>query len=183
MRSAGGKKPESVALLSVLALLASTAASAAEPKVRVTAEVILASNKGNTIDPPTLSKMKAQFSQKGFAFTSYRRLSTEKLTLRHKPVELKLPNQRTATLRLDEMKGGTAAVKVEISELSSTTLTMGREGSLFQHAGEHDGGQLILVLSPDPGVQPRRIANGILRPTEGLERDSDAAAELAPDSP
>jgi hypothetical protein len=170
--------------VSGVVLVASVAASASEPKVRVTAEVILASNQGNTIDPPALARMKDQFSQKGFAFTSYRRLSSEKLALRHKPVELKLPNHRTATLRLDEMKSGTATVRVEISDLSSTTLTMGREGSLFQHAGDHDGGQLILVLSPDHGGQPRRIAIGALRPAEGLERESaGGASELAPDAP
>jgi hypothetical protein len=163
-----------------MAFVASTAASAAEPKVRVTAEVVLASNTGNAIDPPALARMKAQFTQKGFAFTSYRRLSTEKLTLRRKPVELKLPNQRMATLCLEDMKDGTATVKVEISGLSSTTLTMGREGSLFQHAGDHDGGQLILVLSPNPAAQPRRIATGVLRPAEGLDRYSDDAGELEP---
>jgi len=168
MRSSGGNK---LARIGFIVLLASFGARAAEPQVRVTAEVILASNKGNTIDPPALARMRDQFTQKGFAFTSYRRLSSEKLKLRRQPVELKLPNHRTATLHLDEMKAGTATVRVEISNLASTTLTMGREGSLFQHAGDYEGGQLILVLSPDQPSQPRRIVSGILRPAESPDRD------------
>lgn len=161
-----------IALLSMSAL-------AAEPKVRVTAEVILASNKGNAIDPPTLARMKDQFSEKGFAFTSFRRLSSEKLSLRRKPVEVKLPNRRTATLRLDDIKAGTATVQVDISHLASTTLTLGREGSLFQHAGEFEGGQLILVLSPDEAAQPRHVAGGSRPPYDrGSAQD---AMSLTPD--
>jgi len=169
--------------IGVMVLLTSFATFAAEPKVRVTAEVILASNQGNTIDPPGLVRMKNQFSQKGFAFSSYRRLSSEKLVLVRKGVEIKLPNLRTATLRLEDMKGGTATVKVEISGLASTTLTLGREGSLFQHAGDHEGGQLILVLSPDRGTQPRRTALGTPRPAEVLAREfggGDAGDLVAP---
>ena len=169
MTSSGGNKLARMGFVTLL--LVSFDGMTAEPQVRVTAEVILASNKGNTIDPPALVMMKDQFSQKGFAFTSYRRLSSEKLKLRRQPVELKLPNHRTATLHLDEMKAGTATVKVEISNLASTTLSMGREGSLFQHAGDYDGGQLILVLSPDQPSQPRRVVSGILRPAESLDRD------------
>ena len=163
-----------------LLLFASGVAWAAEPKVRINAEVILASNNGNTVDPPALAGMKNQFSQKGFAFTSYRRLSSEKLSLKREPVELKLPNQRTATLRLDAMKGDVATVRVDISDLSSTTLTMGREGSVFQHAGEHDGGQLILKLSPDHGSQPRHAASGISRPAESVARELIDDSEPVP---
>lgn len=164
--------------VTVLLVFASGVALAAEPKVRISAEVILASNNGNTVDPPVLAGMRNQFSRSGFAFTSYRRLSSEKLSLKREPVELKLPNQRTATLRLDGMKAGVATVRVDISNLSSTTLTMGREGSLFQHAGDHDGGQLILVLSPDHNGQPRHAASAVSRPAEAVAReltgDSDA---------
>jgi len=74
-----------------------------------------------------------------------------------------LPNQRSATIRLADIKRGTAFVEVIISQLpsnvviSSTVLTLGREGSLFQHAGDYNGGQLILVISPDEKVKPRRL--------------------------
>lgn len=171
------------AWVSVAVALVSAGAFAEEPRVRITAEVILASNKGTAIDPPALAKMKDQFSEKGFAFTSYRRLSTEKLSLRRKPVELKLPNRHVATLKVDEMKAGTATIRVDISQLASTTLTLGREGSLFQHAGDFEGGQLILVLSPDGGAQPRRIASGASRPlSASFERvDQDASVNTASD--
>ena len=163
-----------------LLLFAAGVAWAGEPKVRINAEVILASNNGDAVDPPALARMKNQFSQKGFAFTSYRRLSSEKLSLKREPVELKLPNQRTATLRLDAIKAGVATVRVDISDLSSTTLTMGREGSLFQHAGDHDGGQLILVLSPDHGSQPRHAASAVSRPAEAVARELTGDSEAAP---
>ncbi len=166
--------------VAVLLVFASGVALAAEPKVRISAEVILASNNGNIIDPPALARMKNQFSQKGFAFTSYRRLSSEKLSLKREPVELKLPNQRTATLRLDAMKAGVATVRVDISDLSSTTLTMGREGSLFQHAGDHAGGQLILKLSPDHGGQPRHAASGVSRPAEAVARELTGDSDPLP---
>lgn len=164
----------------ILLAFASGAAMAAEPKVRVNAQIVLASNNGNTVDPPALAGMKNQFTQKGFAFTSYRRLSSEKLSLKRDPVELKLPNQRTATLRLDAMKAGVATVRVDISNLSSTTLTMGREGSLFQHAGEHEGGQLILVLSPDHTGQPRHTASGVSRPAETVARQLAGDVDAEP---
>lgn len=166
--------------LTAAVLCASAATLAAEPKVRIQAEVILASNNGTAIDPPALGRMKDQFSQKGFAFTSYRRLSSEKLSLSRQPVEVKLPNQRTATLRVDAMKGGVATVRVDISELSSTTMTLGREGSLFQHAGDHDGGQLILVVSPDHGAQPRHAVSAVSRPAEGVARELTGAVDALP---
>jgi hypothetical protein len=147
-----------LAWLGVLAGLWAPFAAAGEPNVRLTAEVILASDKGNSIDPPTLAKVKDQFADKGFAFTSYRRLSSERLSLRRKPVEVKLPNHRTATLKLDDIKSGIATVRVDISNLSSATVALGREGSLFQHAGAYNGGQLILMLSPDDAIHPRHIA-------------------------
>lgn len=131
--------------------------------VQVRTEVVLASNQGSTVDPPDLEKMKRQFSQKGFAFTSYQRLSGDKIAIhKSKPAEIPLPNQRAATIRLADIKRGTAFVEVIISQLpsnvvvSSTVLTLGREGSLFQHAGDYNGGQLILVISPDEKVKPRR---------------------------
>jgi hypothetical protein len=144
------------------ALAALPVIASGEEQVQVQAEVVLASNRGSIMDPPSLEKMKQQFSQKGFAFTSYRRLSGEKLTLKKKkPVEVRLPNRRTATVRLDGINQGTASLEIIISQdpsnvvIASTVLTLGREGSLFQHAGDYDGGQLILVLSPSGLGHPR----------------------------
>jgi len=138
-------------------------AIAADPTVQIGTELVLASNRDSTIDPPELVSMRDQFSQKGFAFTSFRRLSSEKLTLhKGKAAEIKLPNQRTATIRLNDVKRGTAHVAVILSQLpsnmviSSTVLTLGHEGSLFQHVGDYNGGQLILVISPADAAKPRR---------------------------
>jgi len=141
----------------------SSQAIAADSTVQIGTELILASNRDSTIEPPELVSMRDQFSQKGFAFTSFRQLSSEKMTLhKGKPAEIKLPNQRTATIRLNDVKRGTAHVEVILSQLpskmviSSTVLTLGREGSLFQHVGDYDGGQLILVISPADVAKPRR---------------------------
>jgi hypothetical protein len=133
----------------VALLVATPAAWAQAPKVEVMADVVLASNKDATIDPPALAKMKDKFAAAGFSFTSYRRLSSQKLAvLKEPPAQLDLPNQRKVELRLQELKDGTATVKLEIPKLIQTTVSLGKEGSVFQHAGPHDGGQLFLVLSP-----------------------------------
>jgi hypothetical protein len=144
-------------------LLKPSPALADDPVVQVRTEVVLASNQGSTVDPPELEKMKKQFSQKGFAFTSYHRLSSERIAIhKSKPAEITLPNQRAAKIRLDNIKHGTASVEVTLSQLpdnvliSSTLLTLGREGSLFQHAGDYNGGQLILVISPAHSAKPRK---------------------------
>jgi hypothetical protein len=138
-------------LLSVALACALPSAAFAAEQVEVLAEVVLASNQGEAIDPPELAKMKDVFSRSGFSFTSYKRLWTDKLTLKLKQaVEVKLPNQKTATLKLEAIENGSAKVQIEIKKLVSTTLRLGREGSLFQQAGDHQGGKLILVLSPVP---------------------------------
>lgn len=159
-KKAGGFPFLSLALAAAIAAI--PAMASAEEQVQVQAGVVLASNRGSTMDPPSLEQMKQQFTQKGFAFTSFRRLSEEKLTLKKKkPVEIKLPNQRTATVRLDGINQGIASVEIIISQdpsnvvIASTILTLGREGSVFQHAGDYDGGQLILALSPAGGGHPR----------------------------
>jgi hypothetical protein len=162
-----------------LALLGtSIPAIAADPTVQIDTELVLASNRDSTIDPPELVSMKDQFSQKGFAFTSFRRLSSEKLTLhKGRAVEVKLPNQRTATIRLNDVRRGTGFVEVILSQLpsnvviSSTVLTLGREGSLFQHVGDYEGGQLILRISPADSVKPRRaVLPTSWRPEPALPR-------------
>lgn len=118
-------------------------AHAEDVKVAVTAEVVWASTQGQQVDPPSLSSMKEKLSKKA-SYTSLRRLSLQKLTL---PVELKLPNQQVATLKLEELKNGVAKVQVSVPPLS-TLYTLGREGSLYQAAGKYENGDLWLVLSP-----------------------------------
>jgi hypothetical protein len=131
-----------------LVLFVAPLAFADGPQVEVMADVILASNKDSTIDPPELAKMKDEFAAAGISFTSYRRLSSQKLKIvKEPPTQLALPNQRAVSLRLLELKDGAATVKLEIPKAIQTTVALGKKGSVFQHAGPHEGGQLVLVLS------------------------------------
>jgi hypothetical protein len=135
-------------LCMTVALLAFPAWSE-EPKVELTAEVVLASNQGNALDPPELVKTKEMFAKAGINMSSFRRLSSQKLALAQGiAAELALPNGRKASLILQDIKKGSAHVQVKIADLVSTVLKLGQQGSLFQHAGAFDGGQLFLVLSP-----------------------------------
>lgn len=126
-----------------------SAARADEKKVEVVAEVVHVSKTGTEINPPKLAEMKAKFDAQGLAFTSYKRISEQKLTLEQgKPASLTLPNKKTAQLQLDGVKDGTAQVSVQIAPFSKVQYQLGREGSLFIDAGWHQGGKLVLVLSP-----------------------------------
>ena len=65
-----------------------------------------------------------------------------------KPHTVSFPNGRKATVTLKEIKDGAAKLKVQVAGLINTDLTLGREGSLYQHVGAHNNGNLMLVLSP-----------------------------------
>jgi hypothetical protein len=135
-----------LALAALLWVLPSQAR--AEDAVAVRAEVVHASNQGNAIDPPELAKMKDTFSKSGFSFTSYKRLSEQRLSLKKgAPQSVSLPNGKKATLKLESIEAGTARIGVEAPPVK-TTLSLGKHGSLFQQVGQHQGGHLILVLSP-----------------------------------
>lgn len=135
----------------VLALglvLAPLAARAQDEKVQVQVEVVLASNKGTAVEPAELSKMKETFQRRNFNFTSFKRLSLETLEVgARKPTEVRLPNGTNATLKLLRLKDGIATVRVDIPRLSAMDVELGRQGSVYQNAGRHVGGELILVLS------------------------------------
>jgi hypothetical protein len=143
-----------LAILTLCVLAIPAVALAEEPKVEVMADVILASNKDTTIEPPELAKMKKKFESVGFAFSGYRRLSSQKLSVvKAPPTTLELPNQRKVSLKLQEMKEGTATLNLEIADSGKATvakmnLSLGKEGSVFQHVGAFEGGQLLLVLTP-----------------------------------
>ena len=123
-------------------------AAAEEPTVELLSEVVLASNQDSVVEPPSLAAMKSQFAEAGFVFSSYRRLSSQKLALSAgREAAISLPNGRRVSLRLQGLKGGTASVQIEIPGAVSTVVKLGREGSVFQHTGSHQGGQLFLVLS------------------------------------
>ena len=129
---------------------------AEDPKVDLRAEVILASNQGNAIEPASLSSVKDEFASAGIVFTSYKQLSSEKLSIdKQHPAEVKLPNGKTASLKLEDLKEGKATVKVR-GLGAEVVIQLGREGSVFQRVGAHQGGQLILMLTPGRGPKPRQ---------------------------
>jgi hypothetical protein len=140
-----------LALLSLGAVFAPLAAHAQEQTVKIQVEVVLASNKGDAVDPPELAQMKETFRKQNFSFTSFKRLQQETLELSAaKATEVRLPNGVNATLKLLGLKEGIATVRVDIPQQSGVDVELGRQGSVYQKAGKHVGGELILVLSPPP---------------------------------
>lgn len=141
-----------LALSLVGVLLSAPTAHAADEKLKVKVEVVLVSKKGNEVEPPELQKMKDSFARQNFNFTSFKRLSQQTLEVRKdEPTEVKLPNGVNASLRLLRMQGDTATLRVEVPQLSAVDVELGREGAVYQRAGKHVGGELILVLSSPPG--------------------------------
>jgi len=139
------------ALLALSLLMLPALALAQDEKVPVQVEVVLASNKGSEVQPPELGKMKATFQKQNFSFTSFKRLSLETLQVTAaKASEVRLPNGVNASLQLLKFEKGTATVRVDVPQLTATDVELGRQGSIYQLAGDHVGGKLILVLS-----QPR----------------------------
>lgn len=129
-----------------VALLATTAALAEDPKVTVSADVVHATMAG-TVDPG-LAPMQAALGrgEAGKKYLGLKRLSTQKILLQAKAALLPLPNGKTAELTLMGLDKGVSTVKVKVAP-SEATLKLGHEGSLYQHAGEFQNGDLWLVLS------------------------------------
>jgi hypothetical protein len=124
--------------------MVSASAWADDAKVTVQAEVVHAQEKGGAVDPG-LEPMQAALAQKT-KYGTLKRLSTQKLEVMAKPSSLALPNAKSAELSLVSLEQGVATVKVKLPP-SDSTLKLGREGSLYQHAGKWQGGDLWLVLS------------------------------------
>ncbi len=120
----------------------------AQDKVRVVVNVIHVSNKGDVVDPPTLAAMKQEFAKQGISFSSYKQLSSQTVDLASKkPVEITLPNGTKAKLTLQDIKEGTAHVDLSLGTLT-LGIALGRQGSVYRNAGDYQGGQLVLMLSP-----------------------------------
>ncbi|MFN0062883.1 MAG: hypothetical protein ACKVPX_10245 [Myxococcaceae bacterium] len=129
-------------------MLSSALAWADAPTVKVKVEVVHASNANDVVEPPMLASMKKKFAQSGIHYSGYRRLSEETVLVRSTPPHVvALPNGKKASLVLDKVEGATASVRVALPPLE-TVYELGREGSVFLQAGAHQGGVLILVLSP-----------------------------------
>lgn len=147
------RMPTALLALALLGLfLLPVSARAQDQKLKVQVEVVLVSQKGTEVDPPQLQKMKETFQKQNFNFTSFKRLSQQTIEVGNKePAEVKLPNGVNASLRLLRLQGDTATLRVEVPQLSAVDVDLGREGSVYQRAGKHVGGELILVLSKPSG--------------------------------
>ena len=131
--------PVALALLAVPVL-------ADDAKVAVQVEVVLASLKGNTIDPPTLKAMQDAMAKK-VKYGSLKRQSMEKLELETKPHALKLPNGVDAALSVEALKNDVATLRVKVPP-ADATYNLGKKGTLYVQAGKQGEDDLWLVLSP-----------------------------------
>ncbi len=140
-------KRRSLAPLPLVAFLCLTAlpAQAADPKVEVQAEVILAQDKGAQLDPPELAKMQQALAAKK-RYGSLKRLSSTRLTLSAKPSSVPMPSGAAGEVSLISLKDNVATVRLKVGALDST-LKLGAQGSLYQQAGPYQGGELWVVLS------------------------------------
>lgn len=119
-----------------------------EGKVQITADVVLVSNQGNSVEPG-LESMKERFAREHFNFTSYKKLSSETVWLdMRKPREIKLPSGKAAELKLLKPQAGATTVEVTVANVVKTIYTLGREGSVFVNTGHLQDGEVFLVLSP-----------------------------------
>lgn len=135
-------------LLPTQARAQAPAPAAKAQKLQVEVAVVLVSRNGSEVSPPELQKMKETFQKQNFNFTSFKRLSQQALEVGTQvPAEVKLPNGVTASLRLLRLQGDTATLRVDVPQLSAVDVELGREGAVYQRAGKHVGGELILVLS------------------------------------
>lgn len=139
--------PVTVALL-LLAFPGQSRAEGDELKVKLQVNVVHVSNQGTHVDEG-LAPMKEAFSRQHFLFTSFRLLTSQRVTLHgRRPEEVALPNKRKAKLSLLGIASGTAKVTVSVEKGPEVTYELGREGSVFINTGRHQGGELVLMLSP-----------------------------------
>ncbi len=130
-----------------LVLAVGFSAQAAGPRFEVDVEVVHASNAGSSVDP-ALEPMRDKFAKSGINYHSYHRLSDETRALvAGAPSRLALPNGSTVTLTLLGVDKGRARVALSVPPVKSV-VELGGEGSVFVQAGAHEGGMLVLVLSP-----------------------------------
>ncbi len=130
--------------LAALALVVSTVAFAQEAKVAVKAEVVHAQLKAGAVDPGLEPMQTALASGKKYGML--KRISTQKITLDKKPVSVALPNGKSAEMSLVTLEQGVATIKLKVPQ-GETISKLGRDGSLYQQAGDWQGGDLWLVLS------------------------------------
>jgi hypothetical protein len=122
-------------MLAVALVFVAAPVLAADPKVAVQVDVVMAQLDGNTLDPPSLKAMQDALAKK-VRYGTLKRLSSERYELTVKPTALKLPNEKDV-----------ATLKVRVPP-ADATYKLGRQGSLYVQGGAHQSGELWLVLSP-----------------------------------
>lgn len=154
MKRANGVLPLPAAWLAVVALSvaffsgSALAQKSEGPEVKVKVETVLAKGEGQTIDPG-LEPMARAFKLGQLPYTSFKRLDSTNIQIRKgEPALIQLPNKRTATMTLKELKEGTAKLGMKVADLTEAEVTLGKEGSVYQIGGAHQGGMIVLVLSP-----------------------------------
>ena len=123
----------------------SRATVAAENQVSVQADVVFASTAPGKVEPE-LAAMQATLEKSAKGTVKYltmKKLSANKVVL---PATVTLPNQKTAELKLETLKDGVATLRVKVAP-TEATYKLAREKSFYLQAGQHDGGDVWLVLS------------------------------------
>ena len=127
------------------AVVFSLTALAAEPSVTVQADVVYASTAPGAVEP-SLTKLRDQMASK-VKYQTMKKLDAKKLELvQDKMQSVALPNQGKAELTLQQMKENVATVKVKTPSVE-TVYTLAKDKTLSAPAGQHDGGDLWLVVS------------------------------------
>ena len=117
---------------------------AAEPTVSVQADVVFASQAKGEVDPALVEMQKTLAAKVNYQ--TLKKLSTKTLVLSAKPTALELPNKKTAEVSLESLKKDVATVHLKLHP-TEATYTLARDKSLYLQAGDHEAGQLWLVLS------------------------------------
>lgn len=120
-------------------------ALAADPEVPVQADVVFASTAAGTVEP-TLIRMRDAMASK-VKYQTLRKVESKTLTLvKDRPQNIALPNKKSAEVVLQKVEANVATVKVKVPP-TEAVYQLAREKVLYVQGGEHDGGQLWLLLS------------------------------------
>lgn len=164
-------------------LLVAAGAWAAPPspaKIEAEVMVVRASNDSTSVDP-ALAGVITSFAKEHFSFTSYKLLSSKKMTLEQgKPAEILLANNSKLMVTLMGVKDGKARVTAAVENGPSVNYELGRRGRLVINAGHVQDAELFVMLSslaaapaptptpaqaaqPAPPAKPRKVY-GVSRP-------------------
>ncbi len=122
---------------------------AAEPKVPVQADVVLASEAAGAVEP-SLEKMRTTLQERK-QYRSLKKLQGRTLDLvNNRAQSFELPNKKVAEVRLIGVENDVATVTVKVPP-TAAVYKLAHDKVLYIQAGRHDKGDLWLLLS-----QPKR---------------------------